>query len=167
MNPILAAGLLIGTLCGAWTFVMGFTGWYKDPMMAAYAFLPVVMLIEISGLLWGLRRTARQGRTYSGQVVAGTLISIIAGIVIIVASLLFTTVAFPDYFNDLNVASRDIMVKQGKTEAEIADVLNAAAPMQTPVANAFAGFLGTFVTGVVVSAVVAIWIRARPAGAFN
>jgi hypothetical protein len=59
------------------------------------------------------------------------------------------------------------MVKQGKTEAEIADVLNAAAPMQTPVANAFAGFLGTFVTGVVVSAVVAIWIRARPAGAFN
>jgi hypothetical protein len=167
MNPIMAAGLLIGALCGAWTFVMGFTGWYKDPMMAAYAFLPVVMLIEISGLLWGLRRTARQGRTYSGQVVAGTLISIIAGIVIIVASLLFTTVAFPDYFNDLNAASRDIMVKQGKTEAEIADVLNAAAPMQTPVANAFAGFLGTFVTGVVVSAVVAIWIRARPAGAFN
>jgi hypothetical protein len=167
MNPILAAGLLIGALCGAWTFVMGFTGWYKDPMMAAYAFLPVVMLIEISGLLWGLRRTARQGRTYSGQVVAGTLISIIAGIVIIGASLLFTTVAFPDYFNDLNAASRDIMVKQGKTEAEIADVLNAAEPMQTPMANAFAGFLGTFVTGVVVSAVAAIWIRARPAGAFN
>jgi hypothetical protein len=167
MNPILAAGLLIGALCGAWTFVMGLTGWYKDPMMAAYAFLPVVMLIEISGLLWGLRRTARQGRTYSGQVVAGTLISIIAGIVIIVASLLFTTVAFPDYFNDLNAASRDIMVKQGKTEAEIADVLNAAAPMQTPMANAFAGFLGTFVTGVVVSAVAAIWIRARPAGAFS
>jgi hypothetical protein len=163
MNPILAAGLVIGVLCGGWTFVMGFTGWYKDPAMAAYGFLPVVMLIEISGLLWGLRRTAaEQGRTYSGQVVAGTLISILAGVVIMASSLLFTTVAFPDYFNELNAASRDIMVTQGKTEAEIADVLDAAAPMQTPLANAFAGFLGTFVTGVIVSAVAAVWIRARP-----
>jgi hypothetical protein len=33
MNPILSTGLLIGLLCGAWTFVMGFTGWYKDPVL--------------------------------------------------------------------------------------------------------------------------------------
>jgi hypothetical protein len=31
MNPILSAGLLIGVLCGVWMFVMGFTGWYRDP----------------------------------------------------------------------------------------------------------------------------------------
>ncbi len=29
MNPILSAGILIGVLCGLWTFLMGFTGWYK------------------------------------------------------------------------------------------------------------------------------------------
>ena len=29
MNPILSAGILIGVLCGVWTFVMGFTGWSK------------------------------------------------------------------------------------------------------------------------------------------
>src|SRR5688572_2710834 len=96
LNPILAAGLLIGVLCGVWTFVMGFTGWYKDPAMASAFF--AVVLIEIGGLIWGLKKTAAQGRTYSGQVVAGTLMSIVAGVVIVGSSLLFTTVFFPDYF---------------------------------------------------------------------
>ena len=77
MNPILNAGLIIGVLCGLWTFVMGFTGWYKDPTMS-HAFLPAVILIEIGGLIWGLRQTAAQGRNYAGQVVAGTLMSVIA-----------------------------------------------------------------------------------------
>jgi hypothetical protein len=161
MNPILAAGLLIGVLCVAWTFVMGFAGWYKDPVMAMNAFLPVVILIETCGLLWGLRRTAAQGRTYSGQVVAGTLMSIVAGTVIIAGSLFFTTVAFPQYFEEINEASRQLMTREGKTEAEIAEAVNAVAPWQTPLANAFAGLLGTFITGVIISAVAAIWIRAR------
>jgi hypothetical protein len=165
MHPVPAAGLLIGVLCAIWTFVMGFTGWYKDPAMALYAFLPGVILIQIAGLIWGLGQTAAQGRTYSGQVVAGTFMSIIAGVVIVCSSLIFTTVAFPEYFEELNAASRQLMLQEGKSEAEIAEVIAAAAPMQTPMANAMSGFFGTFVTGVVVSAVAALWIRARPARA--
>jgi hypothetical protein len=159
MNPILAAGLLIGVLCGVWTFVMGFTGWYKNPTMLPLFFL--VIVIEIAGLIWGLRRTVAQGRTYSGQVVAGTLMSIVAGLVIICSSLLFTTVAYPDYFNELNASQRQMMQQQGKSEAEITAAIEQAAPMQTPIANALAGFFGTFVTGVVASAIIAIWIRSR------
>ena len=162
MNPILAAGLTIGVLCGVWTFVMGFTGWYKDPAKLNLFFL--VIAIEIAGLIWGLRKTAAQGRTYSGQVVAGTLMAIVAGLVIMCFSLLFTTVAFPDYFTELNAAQRDMMRAQGKTDAEIAAAVDAAAVMQTPLANALAGFFGTFVTGVVASAVIGIWVRARSAG---
>lgn len=159
MNPILAAGLLIGVLCGAWTFVMGFTGWYKDPVMLNAFFL--VIVIEVAGLLWGLRKTAAQGRTYSGQVVAGTMMSIVAGVVIICSSLLFTMVAYPDYFSELNAAQRQMMQQAGKTDAEITAAIQGAAAMQTPMANALAGFFGTFVTGVVASAIMAIWIRAK------
>ena len=161
MNPILAAGLLIGVLCGVWTFVMGFTGWYKDPTKAAAFF--VVVVIEIAGLIWGLKQTAAQGRTYSGQVVAGTLMSIVAGIVIIGSSLLFTTVFFPDYFRELEAVYRDILLQQGKTQAEIASEIGTWSTGQTPMRQAMNGFLGTFVTGVIVSAVIAIWVRARPA----
>lgn len=161
MNPIPAAGLLIGVLCAIWMFMMGFTGWYKDPSKVNLFF--IVILVEASGLIWGLRRTAAQGRTYSGQVVAGTMMSIIAGLVIIVASMIFTTVAFPDYFNEVNAVSREMMLKEGKTEAEIEQILNAAAPMQTPFRNALTGFIGTCVTGIIVTSVVSIWLKAQPA----
>src|SRR5215210_5384894 len=114
MNPILSAGVLIGVLCGLWTFVMGITGWYKNPVMLNLFF--VVILIEIAGLIWGLRQTAAQGRTYSGQVVAGTSMSIVAGLIIICSSLLFTTIVYPDYFNELNAAQRAIMQQQGKSD---------------------------------------------------
>jgi hypothetical protein len=160
MNPIVAAGLLIGVLCGAWTFVMGFSGWYRDPRFVNLFFL--VIVIEVAGLLWGLRRTAAQGRTYSGQVVAGTMMAIVAGAVIVVSSLLFTTVVFPDYFQEINTISRDMMAREGKSPAEIQQAMDAAAAWQTPVMNALAGFLGTFITGVMATAVIAAFIRQRP-----
>lgn len=161
MKPIVAAGLWIGALCGAWTFVMGFTGWYKDPSKAAAFF--AVILIEVAGLLWGLRKTAAEGRTYSGQVVAGTMISIVAGLVIIGSSLLFTGVVFPGYFSDLEAGYRQLLQQQGKTEAEIAAEISAWSAGQTPFRQAMNGFIGTFVTGVVTTSVMAIWVRARRA----
>lgn len=160
MSPTLTAGLLMGVLCGLWTFVMGFTGWYKDPTKASAFF--VVIAIEIAVLLWGLTQTARrEGRTYSGQVVAGTLMSIIGGIVIMGFSLLFTTVAFPDYFTELESVYRGLLRQEGKTEAEITALISEWSKGQTPILQAVYGFIGTFVTGVVVSAVLAIWVRAR------
>lgn len=157
MSPIPAAGLMIGLLCAVWMFTMGFTGWYKDPSKVGLFFL--VILIEVAGLIWGLRRTAAAGRTYSGQVVAGTAMSIIAGLVILCSSLLFTTVAFPEYFSEVNAASREMMLTEGKTEAEISQVLADAASMQTPLRNALIGFVGTLVTGIVATAFIGLFVR--------
>lgn len=160
MNPILAAGLLIGVFCGSWTFIMGFTGWYRDPVMMNAFF--VVIIVEVVGLVWGLRQTARQGRGWASQVLAGAFMSIIAGIVIIGSSLLFTTVFFPNYFAEIEQMGREVMQRQGRTETEIAQALEANRRMATPMAQALAGFTGTFVTGVVASAAIALVIRARP-----
>ena len=160
MKPIPAAGILIGVLCGVWMFMMGFTGWYKDPGKVNLFFL--VIVIETAGLIWGLRQTAAQGHTYIGQVAAGTLMSATAGLVIIGSSLLFTTLVFPEYFEEVNAVSREMMLNEGKSQAEIRDVLAAAAPMQTPLRNALIGFIGTFVSGVISTAVIAVWVRARP-----
>ena len=140
MNPILSAGLLIGLLCGAWTFVMGFTGWYKDPAFGNGLFIGVAMIIEIVGLRWGLRKTAALGRGYGGQILAGTMMAVVAGVIIVAASLLATTVVFPNYYADVNPA----------TEASA-----------TPMAQAMSGFMGTLVTGIVASAIIGIFVRHR------
>jgi len=162
MNPILSAGLLIGVLCSVWTFVMGFTGWYKDPALANVFF--AVILIEIGGLIWGLRRTAAQGRVYGGQILAGTMMAVVAGVIIIASSLVFTTIVFPDYFNEVERTYRATLQQQGKTEAEIAAALQASAASATPMAQAMSGFVGTLVTGIVASAVIAIFVRRRGPG---
>lgn len=160
MNPILAAGLLIGVFCGLWTFVMGFTGWYKDPVMMN-AFWGVI-LIQLFGLVWGLRQTARQGRGWASQVLAGTLMSVIAGVVIIAGSLLFTTVFFPEYFSEIERMGREVMQRQGKSETEIAQALAGSRALATPMTQAMAGFTGTLITGIVASAAIALVVRARP-----
>jgi hypothetical protein len=158
MPPIPAAGLLIGILCGIWMFMMGFTGWYKDPAKLNLFFIVIVILM--GGLIWGLRRTAARGRTYSGQVVAGTQMALVAGLVIFVSSLLFTA-AFPEYFDEVNATFRQMMLKDGKTEAEIQQMLDAAAPAQTPIRNALTVSIGTVVRGIAAAALIAVWVRAE------
>jgi Protein of unknown function (DUF4199) len=162
MNPILSAGLLIGVLCGVWTFVVGFTGWYKDPVLMYVFFF--VIVIEIAGLIWGLRKTAAQGRNYRAQILAGTMMAIVAGVIIIVSSLVFTTVVFPAYFTDLEQVYRTTLQQQGKSDADIAAALQANAASMTPMAQAMSGFIGTLVTGIVASAVIAIFVRREPHG---
>ena len=161
MNPVLGAGVLIGVLCGVWTLVMGYTGWYKDPKMINVFFL--VIVIEVAGLVWGLRRTAAEGRTYGGQILAGTMMAVIAGVIIIVFSLVFTTILFPTYFTDLQEAYRQILQQQGLPEAEIARQVNDASAGSTPMGQAIQGFMGTLITGIVASAVIGLFFRKKAA----
>jgi hypothetical protein len=161
MNPVLSTGVLIGVLCGLWTLVMGYTGWYKHPRMINVFFL--VIVIEIAGLVWGLRRTAAEGRTYGGQIVAGTMMAVIAGVIVIAFSLLFTTLLFPSYFDDLQAAYRSILQQQGKSEAEIAAELSRASAGSTPMGQAIQGFMGTLITGIVASAVIGLFFRKKRA----
>lgn len=159
MNAILSAGLLIGVLCAIWMFVMGWTGWYTDPVLLNLFFL--VIPIEVAGLVWGLRRTAREGRGYGSQIIAGTMIAIVAGVVVILSSLLFTTVAFPGYFEELQAVHRDLLLQQGVPPAEAARQAAEAQAGNTPMGQALQGFLGTLVTGILASAVISIWVRSR------
>lgn len=158
-NPILATGLLIGVLCAIWTFVMGFTGWYKDPILLNAFFL--VIPIEIGCLVWGLRKTAAEGRGYGSQVVAGTMMAIVAGVIVIASSLLFTMVAYPNYFRELEDAYREMARAQGRSEAEIAQSISENMAGATPMGQAMGGFIGTLITGIVASSVIALFVRSR------
>jgi hypothetical protein len=159
MNPILSAGLLIGLLCSVWMFVMGFTGWYKDPSLSRLFFL--VIAIEVAGLLWGLRRTAAAGRTYGRQVLAGTMMAIVAGVIIIAASLVFTTVVFPDYANEVQDSYRATLQRRGMSESDITAAVAANAASATPMAQAESGFIGTLITGIVASAAIGLFTSRR------
>jgi hypothetical protein len=162
MNPILKGGLVLGALCGSWIFINGLLGWYKDPAMYA-SFVPIVTIMEVVVLVWALRKTAAQGRTYSGQVTAGTLIALIGGAIIVCASMIFSSVLYPNYFEEINAMMREMALKSGQSEAAVNAAIDAARGsfFQTSFGAAMAGFMGTLFTGIIASAIIAIWIRAK------
>ena len=158
MNIPIRAGVLLGVLCVVWTFVMGFTGWYKDPVMLNLFFL--VILFEIGVVIWALRKTAA-GSTWGAQVLNGLVLSLVAGVIIFAGSLVFTTVAFPSYFADIQAAQREMLKAQGLADTDINTQIAAAAAMQTPFINAITGVIGTVVTGVVVAAIAGAYWRKK------
>jgi len=159
MKLILGSGLLLGVLVAVWMCIMGYTGWYKDPTKAGLFFL--VVPIQVAVLIVVLRHTAAHGRGWRAQLMAGTVVSIVAALVIFAASMLFTTVLFPNYFEELRVVQEQLMREAGMGEVEIQRQIEAAARNQTPIGYAFSGFLGTMVVGVISSAVIGIFMRAR------
>ena len=158
MSVPIRAGVLLGVLCVMWTFVMGFTGWYKDPVMLNLFFL--VIPLEIGIVVWALRKTAA-GATWGGQIVNGLVLSVVASVIIFAGSLLFTTVAFPNYFNDIQAAQTEMLKAAGMAEADIRTQVAASAAMQTPFMNAISGVIGTVVTGVLVAAIAGAFLRKK------
>jgi len=158
MSIPIRAGVLLGVLCVFWTFVMGLTGWYKDPVMLNLFFL--VILLEVGIVIWALRKTAASA-TWGGQIVNGLVLSLVASVIIFAGSLFFTTVAFPDYFTELQSAQAQMLKTQGLSEADIKMQVAAAAALQTPFMNALTGVIGTVVTGVVVAAIAGAFLRKK------
>ena len=158
MPPTLRAGVILGLSVAAWTFIMGFTGWYKHPSLLFLFWLVVPMQIGI--LLWTLRAMAPTSG-YGRQVWNGVSSSLLGSMIIYASSILFTTVVFPHYFQDLEALGRQIMARQGLSPAQIEAAVRAQAPMQTPRASAMAGAIGTVVTGFFTSVVAALWLRKK------
>ena len=160
MKTILKAGLVLAVLVEIWTYFIGFTGWYKDPVLQN-AFW-VVILIEIGVLIWGLRLTSREGRGYGAQLGAGTLISVVGALLIFVGSYLFTEVVFPNYFTEINEVYRQMMAQQGLAQEQIEAQIASMAPMQNSLTSALMGAVMTVVTGFLASLVIAAFVRHRP-----
>ncbi|MBI5217228.1 MAG: DUF4199 domain-containing protein [Ignavibacteriae bacterium] len=158
MNTTLKYGLILGLLCSAWTYVMGFTGWYIDPVMMNMFY--AVIIIEIILLYFALKETAST-KTYGGQVVNALLISVYGGIIIFVSSMIFTSVVFPNYFNDLNAAYSEMLRGEGLSEEAVTTAMQAMAPMQTSLMQAVMGFVGTIGTALVASLIIAIFQRKK------
>ncbi len=159
MSTLFKYGVLLGAGVVIWTFVMGFTGWYKDPALLNLFFL--VIPFQIALLVWALKETAAQGRRYGGQVLAGVIISLIGGVLICAGSMVFTSIVFPHYFSEITAIQQQMLMEQGKSAQEIRTTMEMAAKTNTPVASAVSGFVGTVVTGLVASLVIGAFVRAK------
>jgi hypothetical protein len=154
----LRAGIILGILVVLWTFVMGFTGWYHHPTLFALRWLAIPT--EVGVLLVLLRITASRNN-YFGQLMNGVAASVIAGAVIFLGSLLFTTLAFPSYFREMEALGRLKMAHQGMPLDQIEEVVRAQAPFRRPLPEAFLNMAITWFTGLLTSLIAATWLRRK------
>jgi hypothetical protein len=120
----------------------------------------LVIPLEIAIVIWALRKTAHAA-TWGGQIVNGLVLALVASVIIFAGSLLFTTVAYPSYFSDIQAVQAEMLKSAGMSEAEVKTQVAAAAAMQTPLMNALTGVIGTVVTGVLVAAVAGLFLRKK------
>ena len=158
MRPIVTAGIVLGLLVGVWMFVVGAAGWYRNPDMG-WLFNVGAIVIEIGALIWGLKQTAAAGRRYGGQILAGLSICVIGGLIIVLVSLVWSGLVFTDVFDVMYDMAADRMADQGMGDQEIDEMLAATAFMRTPLAQALMGLIGTLVTGLILSLIVAAFLR--------
>lgn len=160
MKTIIRGGILLGILVTIWTYIFGLTGMHKN-MGAAILFPIVATVIELAVLLWALRRTAAEGRSWFGQVSAGTLLAFIGGCLILATSYLYVTQIHPTYMSEVREAGLAFNRSQGMEEAKIQELTAQQAPYQTAMIQAVMGFVATVITGFILSAILAIFIRSK------
>jgi hypothetical protein len=159
VNVIIKCGVALGLIVGVLILGNGFAGVYKNPSLS-WVFPLVATVIELGVVVWALRQTAAVKR-YWGQVGTGTLVAVVGGAIIIVFSLLFTTVLFPDYKDAALAATADGWRDAGMSEDQIRQQLPAVEFMVKPLPNAVIGFVMTILTGFVSSLIVAAFVRRK------
>jgi len=159
MKTIVNAGVVLAVLVGVLMFVNGFIGAYKSESMQ-WVFPTFATVIEVGVLIWGLRQTAAQGRGYGGQVGAGVLMALVAAVLIVPISLVWTAM-YPDVFEYAETMTADRFADQGMTEDQIQQMLQATAWARTAWFQSFLGAAMTVLTGLVSSLIIAIWVRKK------
>jgi hypothetical protein len=154
-----SGGLFIALFCGGWQLIMGFSGWYRDPVLSNLFWLMIPILI--AGLIWGLRRTAKEGKGYWAQVGQGTLMSLIAGVVLFFVTCLFTAVLFPDYFAVIQSLQENALRQAGKSPQEIKLTMETLAITATPLVHGISALTGMLTTGFVASLLIAAFVHDR------
>ncbi|HET7904826.1 MAG TPA: DUF4199 domain-containing protein [Candidatus Eisenbacteria bacterium] len=158
MNVILKYGIVLGILVEIWTAIVIGMGWHKDPALLLLFF--VVIPIEITVLVMALKSTAA-GAAYGKQFLTGFGIALVGGVLVALGSIVLTTVVFPNYFAEIRAAGEAMLQKAGLPAEQIEAQLKANEGMYNPWQNALSGFLGTSITGLVVSAIAGAFLRKR------
>lgn len=156
----LKAGIIFGVAVVVWQLIFGFAGLYKNPAMG-WVFPVVAIVITAGVLFWALKQTAAEGKSYWGLVGTGMVVALIACVLIILGSFLYTSVLFPDYA-DLALAQAAEQVQAAGAPPEQQEMQMKAVEVATsPVVQALLGAVMTLITSFVVSLIVAAIVRQK------
>lgn len=157
---VLRDGLILGAVVGAYTVLVAAAGWFTNNLLAFW----LVLLIELLGAAWFLRRGAARGNGYLRQVGEGTLAFAVAAVVLFVVSYVALSVVAPDYADVIVDAQRQRILATGNPPADLEERLARLHAMYTPIRQSSFVVPWTVITGLAFCAPLAIFLRRRGVG---
>lgn len=158
-STIIRSGVLFWVISTVILFVIGVFDWYRNPNLTwvFWLVLPAQILI-----IWQLMKKLRPlSLPYWKNVAFGTMVSLITGVGMLFSSLFFTEVVFPDYFDTIKEVGIEIYEDDGATQDEIDEYVAYYESEGLGIANAVSGAIGSTVTGLVMSLVIALFFRQK------
>jgi hypothetical protein len=159
MNAVLKGSVALAVTVALVSILIAVTGLHTNPMVSGLVSILVFVLCTVAAVVWVLKQTAAEN-SYGRQLLNGLLLGVVSGVLIFVFSWLLLTVVFPNYLDESKDATIALLENAGMPEAQL-DAQIAKVEAATPISNAFSGTIGTIITSLIVSAIVAIFIRKK------
>ncbi len=149
MSAILRAALTSAVGVTLVELVLAVSGWIVHPSLGylAWASLPIIVIAAAAGV----RGSAREGRDYAGQIVAGVEIGVYAGILAAGLTWLIHQVLAPETLTLARTLAEARVLAAGGDADAVAD----AAGLASPFGRALLRFVEVMVTSLIVGLAVA------------
>ena len=152
MPAILHAALLIAAGVTLVELILALSGWIVHPSLSylAWLSLPIVIVASVGGV----RGSAREGRDYAGQIIAGAELGITAGLLAAGITWLIHQVVAPATLADARALAEIRVLAEGGDAQAVANAVGLASP--------FGRALLRFVEVMLTSLVVGLAVARRP-----
>jgi hypothetical protein len=158
MSAVIKWSVILVVLVTLMNLISVGMGLHTNPLIGML-FIGLALLFNIAAVILLLRET-RAGSGYGKQFLNSTLLGLIAGVLIFATSFLVLSVLFPDAIPEM-IEGQVAFLESAPIPEETKQAQIAAVQQTTATAQAMAGLMGTFLTSLVVGAILAIFLRKK------
>jgi hypothetical protein len=162
-------GVYIGIANLIWLYLAYYLGLHTNGIWVFQVFILGWFIVTLTGFVLALRAVKRQNPrlSYLGGVAAGLVAAAVSALVAVVMQVGYYRVIHPEWPRFMVEQTRTHFVAQGMSAEQVDQMVEQARSTFTLGNYATTSAMTALVTGTVLSAVIMLFLRHRPAGATN
>jgi hypothetical protein len=158
-------GLFIGLANLVWLYLAYFLGLHTSGILVFQVFMVVWLAVTVTGFILTLRATKRQNPSlsYWGGLGAGSVAAVVSAVVAVIAQVGYFTVVHPAWPQVMAQQTEAHFTAQGMSPEQVEQMVAQARGSFTLSNYAVASAATALIVGIVLSAIIMVFLRRRPA----